>query len=84
MAKINQCIARTQSSFDNALTLKIFLFQFVNNYVSLLYIGLIKGQVVGTPNHRVRFMGYRQEEGGPEGCFMELVIQVLINLSIMY
>ena len=41
---------RTQTSFDDALTLKIYLFQFVNYYVSIFYIAFVKGQFIGTPN----------------------------------
>ena len=45
---------RTQTGFDDALTLKIYLFQFVNYYASIFYIAFIKGQFVGTPNKYVR------------------------------
>ena len=45
---------RTQTGFDDALTLKIYLFQFVNYYASIIYIGFFKGQFVGTPNSYTR------------------------------
>ena len=45
---------RTQTGFDDALTLKIYLFQFVNYYASIIYIGFFKGQFVGTPNRYTR------------------------------
>ena len=45
---------RTQTGFDDALTLKIYLFQFVNYYASIFYIAFFKGQFVGTPNKYVR------------------------------
>ena len=45
---------RTQTSFDDALTIKIYLFQFVNYYVSIFYIAFDKGQFVGTPDKKVR------------------------------
>jgi len=69
---------RTQTSFDDALTLKIYLFQFVNYYVSIFYIAFVKGQFIGTPNKYQRFLNYRQEECSPGGCFMELCIQLAI------
>lgn len=69
---------RTQTSFDDALTLKIYLFQFVNYYVSIFYIAFVKGQFVGTPNKYIRFMDWRQEECSPGGCFIELCIQLAI------
>ena len=45
---------RTQTGFDDALTLKIYLFQFFNHYSSIIYIGFIKGKFVGTPNNYTR------------------------------
>ena len=67
---------RTQTDYDNALTLKIYLFQFVNFYISIFYIAFFKGKFIGTPNDRTRLFGYRQEECSPGGCFMELSIQM--------
>ena len=69
-------LQRTQTDYDNALTLKIYLFQFVNFYISIFYIAFFKGQFIGTPNERTRLFGYRQEECSPGGCFMELSIQM--------
>ena len=45
---------RTQTDFDDALTLKIYLFQFVNYYASIIYIAFFKGQFLGTPNNYTR------------------------------
>ena len=53
---------RTQTDFDNALTLKIYLFQFVNYYASIFYIAFFKGLFVGTPNKYTR---YRNSAGTP-------------------
>jgi len=69
---------RSQTVFDDALTLKIYLFQFVNYYASIFYIAFFKGQFVGTPNEYTRFMSWRQEECSPGGCFIELCIQMAI------
>ena len=70
---------RTQSSFDASLTVKIYLFQFINTYASTFYIAFMKGQWIGTPNQYRRLFGkFRQEECNPGGCFMELSIQLAI------
>lgn len=41
---------RTQSQFDNSLTIKIYLFQFVNFYSSIFYIAFFKGRFIETPS----------------------------------
>ena len=69
---------RTQTSYDNSLIVKIYVFQFINYYASIFYVAFIKGQFVGTPNQYVRLFSYRQEECQPGGCFMELTIQLAI------
>ncbi len=35
---------KTQTEFEDALILKGFLFQFVNFYASIIYIGFFKGR----------------------------------------
>lgn len=35
---------RTQSEYDDSLTLKMYLFQFVNCYASIFYIAVFKGK----------------------------------------
>ena len=35
---------RTQTEYDNSLSLKIYLFQFINYYSSLFYIAFLKGK----------------------------------------
>jgi len=40
---------RTQTEFDNSLTLKMFLLQFVNYYSSIFYIAFFKGRFIGNP-----------------------------------
>lgn len=53
---------RTQAEFDDSLTLKIYMFQFVNYYSSIFYVAFLKGKLVGYPNKYNRLFGYRQEE----------------------
>ncbi|XP_057333103.1 anoctamin-5-like isoform X2 [Microplitis mediator] len=69
---------RTQAEFDDSLTLKIYIFQFVNYYASIFYVAFLKGKLVGYPRKYNRIFGYRQEECAPGGCLMELCIQLAI------
>lgn len=71
-------LLRTQTEFDDSLTLKIYLLQFVNYYASIFYIAFFKGKFVGRPGEYVRFFGHRQEECAPGGCLLELSIQLAI------
>lgn len=58
-------ILRTQTEFDDSLTLKIYLLQFVNYYASIFYIAFFKGKFIGYPGYYNRFFNFRQEEVGP-------------------
>ncbi|XP_077296621.1 anoctamin-5-like [Arctopsyche grandis] len=69
---------RTQSSFDDSLTLKIYFFQFVNNYSSILYIAILKGKFLGYPSKYNKIFLLRQQECLPGGCLFELIIQLAI------
>ncbi|GAB0099220.1 Anoctamin [Sergentomyia squamirostris] len=71
-------LLRTQTEFDDSLTLKIYLLQFVNYYASIFYIAFFKGKFVGYPGDYNRFFNFRQEECGFGGCLMELCIQLAI------
>ncbi|KAI8430342.1 hypothetical protein MSG28_000644, partial [Choristoneura fumiferana] len=55
-------LLRTQTEFDDSLTLKIYLLQFVNYYASIFYIAFFKGKFIGRPGAYIRFFGQRQEE----------------------
>nr|XP_023017814.1 anoctamin-2-like [Leptinotarsa decemlineata] len=55
-------LLRTQTEFDDSLTLKIYLLQFVNYYASIFYIAFFKGRFVGYPKEYNKIYGYRQEE----------------------
>ena len=48
---------RTQSEFDDNLTFKVFIFQFINFYASILYIAFIKGRFVGYPGNYKHIIG---------------------------
>lgn len=55
-------LQRTQTEFDDSLAVKIYMFQFVNNYSCIFYIAFLKGKFVGYPSKYNRIFGFRQEE----------------------
>ncbi|KAF0291689.1 Anoctamin-1 [Amphibalanus amphitrite] len=69
-------LPRTQSEYDDSLTLKIYLLQFINYYASIFYIAFFKGRFHGYPGDYNRIAGFRQEECGPGGCLLELTMQL--------
>ncbi|XP_028666516.1 anoctamin-6 [Erpetoichthys calabaricus] len=75
-------LPRTQTDYENSLTLKMFLFQFVNYYSSCFYIAFFKGKIVGYPKSPVYWLGkYRNEECDPSGCLVELTTQLTIVMG---
>ena len=50
---------RTQTEFDDSLSLKIYILQFVNYYGSIFYVAFFKGQFIGYPGNYNRIFGYR-------------------------
>merc|ERR1719228_1714264 len=70
---------RTQSEFDDNLTFKVFLFQFINFYSSIIYIAFFKGKFVGYPGHYKNIMAnLRNEDCGNGGCLIELAQQLAV------
>jgi len=72
---------RTQTDFDNSLTLKLYLLQFVNYYSSIFYIAFFKGRFSTNPSDLANnsyFSDLTHEECGVGGCFLELAIQLAI------
>ena len=58
---------RTQTDFDNSLTLKMYLLQFVNYYSSIFYVAFFKGRFINHPGDLLddgSFTGRTQEECG--------------------
>ncbi|KAK6169999.1 hypothetical protein SNE40_018498 [Patella caerulea] len=72
-----ECL-RTQTEYDNSITLKLFALQFVNYFSSIVYIAFFKGRFVGRPGKYNTIFGARQEECEPGGCLIELCIQLAI------
>ncbi|XP_022668609.1 anoctamin-7-like isoform X3 [Varroa destructor] len=69
---------RTQTEFDNNLTFKVFMFQFVNYYSSIFYIAFFKGRFVGYPGHYTKMLGLRNEECSGSDCLSELAQQLAV------
>ncbi|ELW67377.1 Anoctamin-5 [Tupaia chinensis] len=56
-------IPRTYQEYESSLTLKMFLFQFVNYYSSCFYVAFFKGKFVGYPGkYTYLFNVWRSEE----------------------
>ena len=66
---------RTQTEFDNSLTLKMFVLQFINYYSSLLYIAFFKGRFIGTPGE------FNDESLTQEECGTGIVIRLAFYLG---
>ncbi|XP_049636648.1 anoctamin-5 [Suncus etruscus] len=78
----NMEIPRTYQEYESSLTLKMFLFQFVNFYSSCFYIIIFKGKFVGYPGkYQYWFNTWRNEECDPGGCQIELTTQLLIIMT---
>ncbi|CAF3918215.1 unnamed protein product [Rotaria magnacalcarata] len=68
-----------QSKYDDSLTIKIYLFQFVNFYSSLFYIAFFKGRFLDYPSkYNTSSSGSFTEQCDPAGCLVELSIQFII------
>lgn len=57
-------IPKTHLEYENKLTVKMFLFQFVNYYSSCFYVAFFKGKFVGYPGNYAYMFGstLRNEE----------------------
>lgn len=53
---------RTQTEYEDNLTFKVFVFQFMNFFASIFYIAFFKGKFTGYPGHYSKFLGLRSEE----------------------
>ncbi|XP_042693210.1 anoctamin-9 isoform X1 [Centrocercus urophasianus] len=74
---------RTFSQHENNFTIKIFIFQFLTNFSSLIYIAFFLGRINGHPGNYVRIAGkWRLEECHPSGCITDLFIQMAIIMML--
>ncbi|XP_068195363.1 anoctamin-5b isoform X1 [Antennarius striatus] len=78
-------IPKTHLEYENRLTMKMFLFQFVNYYSSCFYVAFFKGKFVGYPGDYTYMFGkwskLRNEECDPGGCLIELTTQLVIVMA---
>lgn len=76
-------IPKTHLEYENKLTVKMFLFQFVNYYSSCFYVAFFKGKFVGYPGKYAYMFGshLRNEECDPGGCLIELTTQLVIVMT---
>ena len=51
---------RTQSEYDDSLSLKIYVLQFVNYYASIIYVAFFKGKFIGHPGSYNRVIVNKQ------------------------
>lgn len=73
---------RTHTEYEDSFTFKIFFFEFMNYYSSLIYIAFFKGRFYEHPGDReVRRSEFYRLKGDicdPAGCLSELCIQLAI------
>ncbi|XP_062380914.1 anoctamin-5b isoform X2 [Sardina pilchardus] len=78
-------IPKTHMDYENRLTMKMFMFQFVNYYSSCFYVAFFKGKFVGFPGDYSymfgEWSGLRNEECDPGGCLIELTTQLVIVMA---
>ncbi|XP_061825660.1 anoctamin-5 isoform X3 [Nerophis lumbriciformis] len=78
-------IPKTHVEYENKLTFKMFLFQFVNYYSSCFYVAFFKGKFVGYPGGYIYMFGesskLRNEECDAGGCLIELTTQLVIVMT---
>ncbi|KAI4900042.1 hypothetical protein NFI96_028143, partial [Prochilodus magdalenae] len=76
-------IPKTHMEYENKLTMKMFMFQFVNYYSSCFYVAFFKGKFVGYPGNYTYMFGskLRNEECAPGGCLIELTTQLVIVMA---
>ncbi|XP_042205000.1 anoctamin-4-like isoform X3 [Homarus americanus] len=75
-------VPRTETEYEDSFTLKMFLFQFINFYSSLIYIAFFKGRFFyhpGDADARTNLlMKLRYDMCDPAGCLFELCVQLAI------
>ncbi|XP_054720857.1 anoctamin-5-like [Uloborus diversus] len=69
---------RTQREYEDTFTFKMFLFEFINMYSSLIYIAFFKGRFFGHPGDTFTLFGFRQDQCELGGCLFEVCVQLAI------
>ncbi|CAK9831527.1 Ano4 [Anthophora retusa] len=79
---VNMENPRTQTEYESSFTFKIFLFEFVNFYSSLIYIAFFKGRFFVHPGdtdaRATEFFRIKTDVCDPAGCLSEVCIQLAI------
>ncbi|XP_011165233.1 anoctamin-4 isoform X2 [Solenopsis invicta] len=79
---VNMENPRTQTEYEASYTFKIFLFEFVNFYSSLIYIAFFKGRFFVHPGDAQardsEFYRIKTDVCDPAGCLSEVCIQLAI------
>ncbi|GMT19210.1 hypothetical protein PFISCL1PPCAC_10507, partial [Pristionchus fissidentatus] len=74
---------RTQTEYQNALIIKLFAFQFVNNYTSLFYIAFIRPEDNGFQRNGLFGLGDDYRDVCVEGtCGSLLALQLMVHLIV--
>lgn len=77
-----QCL-RTQTQYDNSLTIQLVAFAFITKYAHIFFVVLVKGNFTGTPKEYNRIFNYRLTECGYGGCLLDLII-LLASMKAVY
>ena len=75
---------RTQTDYENSYTFKMFLFQFMNYYSSLMYTAFFKGRFYTYPGDRESREGFASRLKGdqcdPAGCLADLCLMLAVYM----
>lgn len=74
---------RTQTQYDNSLTIQLVTFAFITKYAHIFFVLLVKGNFTGTPKEYIRIFNYRITECGYGGCLLDLII-LLASMKLVY
>lgn len=79
---------RTHTEYEDSYTFKIFFFEFMNFYSSLIYIAFFKGRFFDYPGddqaRRSEFFRLKNDICDPAGCLSELCIQLVRESVISF
>lgn len=71
-------IPKTHLEYENKLTMKMFMFQFVNYYSSCFYVAFFKGKFVGYPgNYSYMFGKWSKLRNEEVRCFVFCLLSQL-------
>lgn len=73
-------IPKTHLEYENKLTVKMFLFQFVNYYSSCFYVAFFKGKFVGYPGKYIYMFGEWSKLRNEEVSNIKIHYHALFNL----